>query len=376
MDEKNDTEPKYSFPNSDRPLDSKEPIQGPVNPASEPKQTVKFKDVMTQREEQILHDDAKLASIETYNTDVSRALKSENISALQIALSEQRKQQQRGTTDAAIKESAGLSGLIKIFVAIIILAGLVIGGLWWAGYFTNDEGGINIFSKNPNAPVTPEVAPIKIESRQILTVDDKDANAIKNDIIKARDGDVSIATIKELVLSSQSVNTSASSTLLKIKAGELFNKLGLNAPPQLIRALDDNYILGIYGSIPRDIFTIFNVKSYDNAFTGMLEWEPYMGNDLGRVISNNASNTGGSGGAETSPSGTNGTPSIFNRDVSKDMSFTDKIMFNKDTRILYDASGNVKILYSFINPKTLIIVSGEIGFREILSRLTTGQITR
>ena len=80
MDETNNPKPAFSFPNSDRSLDSKEETRGPVTPKPE-HETVKFKDVMENKESQFIHNDSGVPQIETYNSDVARAIKKDNVSA-------------------------------------------------------------------------------------------------------------------------------------------------------------------------------------------------------------------------------------------------------------------------------------------------------
>ena len=372
MDDTKNQEPKYSFPNADRPLDSVAPTQGPVMPGGSEKKIVKFTDVMGQKQEQFTSGTLKTPGISTYNSDVSHAIKSDNMSALQIALAEKRKQDERGTTDEAIKDSSG-SFLTKIFIAVVLLAIVIVGYLWWSGYFTN-KNGKSIFTKTDSKTIVPQIAPIKIENRQIVQIDNKDNYAIRNYIEKSRDSDITPATMKEIILSVMAKGTSGTSTeLVKIKTSEFFEKLELDVSPQLVRALDENYTLGVYGSNPRDLFIIFNVTSYDNAFSGMLAWEPHMSDDLTDIMVKPRALNATSSSTQNAKSS---SVSIFGRDVVSERAFADRILFNKDTRILNDSAGNAKMLYSFINPKTLIIVSSEVGFREILSRLTTGQITR
>jgi hypothetical protein len=56
--------------------------------------------------------------------------------------------------------------------------------------------------------------------------------------------------------------------------------------------------------------------------------------------------------------------------------FKDKIIHNKDTRVLTTPNGQIKFLYSFIDKKTLVITTSENGLKEALYRTTTGRIIR
>lgn len=358
----NNPKPQYSFPNADRPLDSKVATQGPLNPMSNDKETVKFKDVMEQKSSKFIHDDSNMPQIETYNSDVAKAIRNDSVSALQIALAEQKKQQDRQASSVVFTESKSGPLFAKILFGILFVAIVVMGYLWWAGFLTSNSGVVGNQGGDDTVPPATQVAPIKIEQRQILSVDGRDSISIKNDIEKAKNGNVDVATIKELVLGTQSKKTSGEMSIRTLTTEEWFSKLSTHAPPLLIRSLGEDYIMGVYGSSPRETFVIFTVKSYDNAYAGMLSWESYISEDVGvifeRILPRSVTSTT-----------TNST--IINQRI-----FTDKILFNKDTRILQNTDGQTRVVYSFIDPKTLIMVSSETGLRELISRLTTGKITR
>lgn len=354
MDESNKPKPSFSFPNSDRPLDSKEETRGPVNPKPE-HETIKFKDVMEDKESRFVHNDSGIPQIETYNSDVAQAIKKNSVSAMQIALAEQKKQQDRQFASTIVEDEKPHSLLIKILFGGLFLVIIILGYLWWAGYLTPKAGTVQ--TQDNTVPVQQTVSPIKIEQRQIIPIDGKDSISIKNDINKVKNGNIDSATVKEMVLGTQSTNGSVKS----VSSADLFARLDTHAPTQLVRSLGSDYIMGVYGSYPRETFIIFNVKSYDNAFAGMLNWESYINEDIGTIFDR--------GTTQSVKSGT--SSSMTNQRV-----FTDKILFNKDTRILNNTDGQTKMLYSFIDPKTLIVVSSETGLRELISRLTTGKITR
>ncbi len=354
MDENNKPKTPFSFPNSDRPFDSKVETKGPVNPNLE-HETIKFKDVMENKESQFIHNDSGIPQIETYTSDVAKAIKKDNVSAMQIALAEQRKQQDRQYSGAIVPDDKSHSLFVKILFGALFLILVILGYLWWAGYLTPKNTVVQNQVNNPQT-TQKEISPIKIEQRQIISIDGKDSISIKNDISKAKNGTVDSATIKEIVLGTQT-----SGSVSKINSADLFAKLETHAPDQLIRALGSDYIMGVYGSSPRETFMIFTVKSYDNAFAGMLSWESYINEDVGEIFDRNIQQS---------------TKTATSSNMTNQRVFTDKILFNKDTRILNNNEGQARILYSFIDPRTLIIVSSETGLRELVSRLTTGKITR
>lgn len=375
MVEENTQQPEHSFPNSDRPLDSKEPIKSAVGTPPENKETVKFKEVMEHQSEKFIHDD-KLDTIETYNTDFAKAIRKDNVSALQIALAEKKKQDEMGV-NSQVPDKAEMSLRVKIIGGVTLLVVLV-GGYFLASWiFAKGQTPENVANQNTTNQSTDQTPLIKIDQKQIVQIDGKDDIAIKKEILKFVNGTVDTATIKELILAAQPTAGSKAGDLNKITTSQFFDNLHTHASPQLIRALADNYTMGVYGSSPRDFFIIFNVKSQDNAFAGMLTWESYMNDDVGDIFERNFKTAGFTNGTSTGSSTKLTQPvETSNQSITNQRVFSDKIFYNKDTRVIYDTEGKIKILYSFIDPKTLVLVSSDTGFKEILSRLTTGRITR
>jgi len=283
---------------------------------------------------------------------VAQAIKKDNMSAMQIALAEQKKQQDRQFAGGMDGSTQSKSLIVKVLFGALFLVIVILGYLWWAGYLT--PKGTALQNQADNQPTQQTSAPIKIEQRQLIPIDGKDSISIKNIIGTAKNGNIDAATVKEIVLGTMSTNGNVN----LISTSDWFSKLDTHAPDQLVRALGDKYIMGVYGSTPRETFMIFTVKSYDNAFAGMLNWESYINEDVGGIFERNL------------------PKSATSSNIVSQRVFTDKILFNKDTRILNGNDGQTKMLYTFIDPKTLIIVSSETGLRELISRLTTGKITR
>ena len=67
------------------------------------------------------------------------------------------------------------------------------------------------------------------------------------------------------------------------------------------------------------------------------------------------------------------TPGALETEITQ--TFTDKVIQNKDTRIL-QKDGRIIFLYSFIDEKTLVITTGEKPFEEILKRLHSAKLVR
>ncbi len=127
-----------------------------------------------------------------------------------------------------------------------------------------------------------------------------------------------------------------------------------HAPASLIRAFDPLFMLGTIGTAPKSSFMLIKLDSFENAYAGMLKWEPSLADDLLPLV---ASQTV----VQTVPSNSQ---------------FSDITIQNKDARILKDPSGNTVLLYSFYDNQILVITDNEETLRTLITRLNSEKLTR
>lgn len=119
--------------------------------------------------------------------------------------------------------------------------------------------------------------------------------------------------------------------------------------------VSDNFMLGATFKNERDIFFLFKVRSFADIFPVMRDWEKKILYDLA---------------------------GFFRIDLTIDTNyltsqeFEDGIISNKNARILYDKDGNIIMLYVFADENSVIITSTEDSAREVMRRLTSGEIKR
>ena len=116
------------------------------------------------------------------------------------------------------------------------------------------------------------------------------------------------------------------------------------------RYFDKNFVLGVNGE--NDIFLIFETSDFGATFSGMLEWEKYIENDLSFMFKKQE----------------NDSDSLF--------LWKDSIIKNKDVRILSNSKGDSKIYYSFIDKNTLAITSSEKTLTDIFSAFASKPFVR
>ncbi len=135
--------------------------------------------------------------------------------------------------------------------------------------------------------------------------------------------------------------------------GEVLPLFAQEMPPDFIRALSGEYLYGIYsvgGNMP---FLILKVRSYENAFAALLEWEKTMAilRDFKVLL------------------GVNRFPPVAIKE------FADILIKNRDARTIYDEEKAPILYYSFVDKETLVFTTDRTTFDELLNRLATPKRT-
>lgn len=149
-----------------------------------------------------------------------------------------------------------------------------------------------------------------------------------------------------------------------LSAQEFVELLAPLAPGRFSRSLKETYTFGVHSKDKRQMFLVFRTTFFENAFAGMLEWEPSIQNDLSLLFGSlsGTSDVAAQSGTSTPPASA--------------PQFTDRIIQNKDARVLLDQNDNVSIIYSFVDRDTLIIATSIETFIEVFGRMTSGRVVR
>lgn len=365
---------RFSFPNADQPItgvtDANRPQEEAV-PVRRP--TVNIFDALKSQKT----EDDSTQNIRTYQEDIASAIKSDNVSMIKVALAEKKRQERQGSAiDLEEKDPTKkyiMFGVIAV-VLIIFIAGislLVFNSL----SATDEQAGQTVF-----APL------LYTEKRVAISIDDRDNGDITR-LVKRElnDPDLELGQMKGLVLVS-GVGTSTH----EVSTSDFFAQLQSRAPDSLIRSLNARFLLGIYSFSPNDFFILVPVDSYDSAFAGMLQWEPDIENDIGNFMITKrppvpvtvttlpkagATSTAGLAGAANAIASSS-TAVTTKAPVIQDRTWIDRVIDNKDVRILVDSDGTPSMLYTFLNKETLVIASSEKALKEVAFRLTVGRIVR
>lgn len=150
------------------------------------------------------------------------------------------------------------------------------------------------------------------------------------------------------------VGTGPQGTSVDARSGEIMHILDPKAPNDFLRNLADKVMFGTTGT-KQEPFMILKVSAYDIAFAGMLKWEAYLSIDLTPFFGDPIRRTYDSSSLTT--------------DHTRPAHFTDEVIQNIDVRILYDAAGEERLAYAFVDQETIAITTSHASLLALIGRL-------
>ena len=346
------TEPKkYSYPNADR-----SPSDQYVTEESVPtRPTIHLSDAIQQK-----HDIATgevVKNIRTFQSDVADAVHSDNISMIKIALAEKKRKDRQGTFDEVLTVSHHSRRILLILAGIAVLT--VVGLSLYAAFGNSSRERASVTdAQTSNSSDSSTGILLQAEKNTHFDVTGKFPDQIAKLVQDEKTVDLPLGSVTRLILTATS-----GSTTTPLDSNKFLTALRSRTSDSLLRSINDEFILGVYARTPDDSFLLFSIRSYDNAYAGMLEWEPYMEHDIGGIIINQSQTLDQT---DLTTSTANSAPSVF----------VDRVVNNKDSRVMFNSDGSIKMLYSFLDKNTLVIASSPDTLKEVLFRLTTGRISR
>ncbi len=360
--------------------DQENPKDSLNNPPSESlKPTVKITDAL--KESAPLEAEEKLSTIRTFQSDIAGAVKNDNVSMIKIALAEKEKREQNSQY-IEIEEKKKMSTAYIVAGAISIVVLCAVGGVYW---YVNKPAGPTL--EQIIAPQEPEI--VYTETQVAVSIDNKTANILLEDLRNEALKKLDLGTMKRIM-----VTTNTGSSTKNLNSKEFLSVIKSRANDSFKGAIEPYFVMGAYSFEPHDVFIVFKVNSYDVAYPSMLAWEEHLEVDLSNLFIDQtktppvqqvaelatttntaATNTASSTSGESTSTPIT-TPLVTEKPKPIKAVWKDRIIQNKDTRVLLDSEGKIKFLYSFIDKNTLIIVSSEKGFKELITRMTIGRISR
>jgi hypothetical protein len=370
----------------------------PPAPGTIPRETIKINEALQQANQSI--DSDQNAPLRTFQSDVAHSITSDNVSMIKIALAEKTRREQTPQYADISKPRKSHGALITVIITLIVIGGGV--------------AGLYFYLNKPQPPTIAEIiAPnepelIYSEMQAMVSSNNASSDQIIKNVRTEMLADLDLGVIKRILVSHGTGSSTRNTTI-----SEFLGLIRSRASDGLKIAFENQYFLGGFSNNPHDSFILIKINSYESAYAGMLAWEPYMEGDLGKFFPSSmlpafiatssvaTTSTATSSASTTAPVFTLATSTpIFAatssatstgdatttmptdplqpiRTVNQPVAtFADRIIQNKDTRSLIGLDGKIKFLYTFLDTKTLLIVSSERGLKEVIARLTTGRIRR
>ncbi len=286
--------------------------------------------------------------LRTYEGDVAEALARKKSSVMSMVVAENKRDTGSESISNKPPSQAGKKLLLVLVSFIFVGAGIA--------------GAYYLYLQSPLVPDEPAKQAVKIAS--IVTPDSQkviSVNSMKRDQLitflssEFQKYEVGADKILELIPA-----TTNGSTTLRVTGSQFINTLEFDMPDILKRSLTDRWMLGVHNSNEQDLpFMIFTTDFFQNAFAGMLKWEPSMPENLANLL-------GFRDRAQSNdPLSTTSIASFFNIRGT----FEDKTVRNRDVREFISERGEMLFLYDFIDENTIIIATSESTISALLDRI-------
>jgi hypothetical protein len=350
--------PKPFMPVPPRPPQAPVSVQPPQEPAKNPAQPQQHP--------------GGLKNIRTYESDVAEALASRPLTKTSIALAESKKRGEgevltngkpvvmptarpmnipsRVVQQPGITVELGEKSRIGWKLVIIILSLMLLGGGVFGGYYLYSQSPLAAVQQAPQTQEpqhTPALVPY--DTQAVINIDGLNNIDIMKRINSELDKNMASSSIKEIVLT----ETKDAATY-RVSAPEAALVSGVPVPDIIARTLAPEWMLGVYAneSAERTPFVVVHTNLFQNAFAGMLAWEPSMIRDLQPFL--------GISSGKPIPAG----------------SFKDQIVKNKDVRAFVTTATSTVFEYSFIDNQTLVVTGNNSALSAIISRLDSKAFVR
>lgn len=290
-----------------------------------------------------IDEKSPLKQIRTYQGDVASALQKQNESLASIQKREVVKQEAIQRRSGPKHETSWKTTALIFFTFVLIALGA--GGGYWA-YLR--------YQKQIAPPTIATPANRFIPIREEININTQELN---------REQLINLVRIESSKVSSPDQGGELIQLELRKGDGELAPLLQTSEflvlmetsiPGALARSFDSLFMLGITQGEVGKPFILIKLKSFEQAFPGMLEWEENLREDLLPLFIS--------------------TEELAS--VSSENKFQDITIENKDARVLKNDAGNTVILYTFIDNEILLITSDEFRLKTLQNLYSAGKLAR
>lgn len=272
--------------------------------------------------------------IRTYESDIAEEVRGKNMSVIQIALAEQKRQEQH----VAVIKKSKTQTIVYLALTAVVLIGAFSLVAWALSY---RESTVPLPETN-----TPRANSIVFSEQQIpLNV----SNLSRTEFLQQISGEIngiSSSGVTNIIPVNYTTNPPRA-----LSGEEFISQFALNVPDGLPEQFRDDYMMG-YVQNTNDVFVILKFNDFDTVLNAFREWEGFLVQDFTTLM-----NLGPFTNAD-----------IMSRD------FQSEILFNKISRVVRGDAGEAILVYTFMDRNHLVIASQEKTIEEVLSRFSVQSI--
>lgn len=286
------------------------------------------------------------AVVHTFKDDVQHLVRNRKMPMTRIAALESDRGREDRSSETP-REPLKTTTVIAITAVLLVIASILGFGAFYA------------YQLNTAPNLTPQFEPAMLftEAREQINITDKNPRGIMSQLATARKNTLfSLGSIIELYVLEESIPDANNVSVLEhVDAIDFLERIEANVPDTFIQTLGTDYMLGIHVIDETVPFMVLRTRSYGHAFSGMLQWERNIEENLMPFFSPNADFV---------------KPAV----AEGENTFTDTVIQNLDVRILRDSDGNIRLLYTFVDRSTVVITTNIRTLIELSSRLRVAEI--
>lgn len=287
-------------------------------------------------------------TIRTYEGDVADAMSGKKVSVMSMAIAESSRKTGADTITNSEPKNYGKKILVFLISIILIFAGL--------------GGGYYLYLQSPlaqhDAPAVNTKIPslVSADKQVVISISNLEPDLIVKKINNAYvDATIAPDNILELIFS-QNIG----STTVRVGGQAFLDTFNFEMPDTLRRSIKENWMFGINGEEGvKTPFVLLKNDFFQNTYAGMLSWEHSMPEELADLLNYRSK------ALQQDPVSTSSISQFFNIRGS----FEDRTIMNRDVREFRNDSGQLLLLYSFIDKDTLIITTSEATLKSVIEKI-------
>ncbi len=297
---------------------------------------------------------APVKALRTFESDVADVLKHERTSVATMVVEGQEKLKQK-PVEPIVPEEAVPSRwdgrMLMTLSGIIVIAGIAV----FLVYLY-----LRPAPENGNTATVAGQSIIPIDTIKTLSLTGLSHHKILDALIQERDqSTLRLNSTEGLVFTE--ADAAGNTTTLDTQG--FLSKIAPDVSSAFLRSLNESFAFGILGFDGNQPFLIVRTDSYQSAYAGMLKSEVDFYRNAGEAFFTDAAHP---------PKLPTTTDAYFGTDPGAQL-FQDAVVKNHDARVVKNELGDIVLLYSFVDPSTLVITTNAKTYGEILEKLKRGQ---